>query len=293
MWRPPPSTQRKVRRKNLVRPAGASARYANPPASAGLVPFYFPPRRSFSRLTNFTATLCSLANLPPRAAGDPDATSKAGKGRSTSSRKPRVSACRACPIQLWSEDLIASRSINPAAQARGNPCMRQAPQVARDLQAQIRPLERGLVIARGGRLKQQLQDLQQRQLQALAERELAQARELVELRHQPADQLMAGLDGLRRRVSHRRSTRSQGRDDECPVPSLTLPSNTPGRKRRSARVSAERRERPCIYAQWWPQLRSRIGASGLIFRSFNRLEATSEGSVTCQMVPLGLDNCAS
>jgi hypothetical protein len=76
-------------------------------------------------------------------------------------------------------------------------------------------------------------------------------------------------------------------------PSLTLPSNTPGRKRRSARVSAERRERPCIYARWGPQLRSRIGAGGLILRSFNRLEAASEGSVTCQMVPVGLDNCAS
>src|ERR1700674_4504663 len=41
------------------------------------------------------------------------------------------------------------------------------------------------------------------------------------------------------------------------------------------------------------QERLRIGGGALMLRNFNRLAAAWVGSVTCQTVPLGLNNCAS
>ena len=88
--------------------------------------------------------------------------------------------------------------------------MGQPPQVPSDLQAQIRALEGRLFGTRIGGLDEQLQDVEQGLLEPLAEGETAQAGELVELRNEPADQLVAGLDRLRCLIATVGRTRSTG-----------------------------------------------------------------------------------
>ena len=63
-------------------------------------------------------------------------------------------------------------------------------------------MQRRLLGACVGRYQEQLQHVQQRPLQTLTEGETAQPGELVDLRDQSLDQLMAGLDRLRCIVTH-------------------------------------------------------------------------------------------
>jgi hypothetical protein len=87
---------------------------------------------------------------------------------------------------------------------------------------------------------------------------------------------------------------------------LTLPSNTPGRKRRGARVSAERRERPCIYARARNRGRTTISARMAIspllwrpeprtaasIRTWLRSEQKARVTLRCPvMFPPALDGC--
>ena len=75
-------------------------------------------------------------------------------------------------------------------------------------------------------------------------------------------------------------------------PSLTVASNTPA-ETRAGRGFRPVPEMGVYLGILQVQERLRIGGGGLIFSKFNRLFASGVGSVTCQTVPLGLNNCAN
>jgi hypothetical protein len=72
----PPWTRRKVPRKNLVQPAGASAGYATPPGSTRLVAFCFPLSRS-----SCEPTPCTPSPQPPSARSPPFPSRAEGEPR--------------------------------------------------------------------------------------------------------------------------------------------------------------------------------------------------------------------
>lgn len=72
-------------------------------------------------------------------------------------------------------------------------------------------------------------------------------------------------------------------------PSLTVTNDTSSLSRIAQGFAADGTN-GCVSR---PQARLRTGAGGLICNDFKHLAASAGGSVTCQTVPLGLNNCAS